>query len=310
MSRPNVKLIKMSHQFVVITLADNQNTEFKLSYKVRSHEVGQIWLNALQKASTSGLKDTERFYNFSGEDNRNISDYVLKLNNVVAELKKIHPQLIFPSLDLSNIESSVNNLHQNFAHSHLVESLINHENEKLWHRFNVILHAIESCIYSEDSQRTTSFPNARIVFTWNEAYKTAIPSHLYSEYDLDFSFGTAYFAYSQVGRQLFEVYRAGDASLPSSHIQPSRFFSADTLLWFGGNTGNWAKNQLNEKIKTWFESNLEVFKGLSLSWGDPKLSLGQVPVARLIDIPYSDKEKLDLIKKISKFNRIIKVDFE
>lgn len=277
----------MNYRYIDVLLAGKNEKIFTLRYEIRSHEVGAIWAACLAKAHPHGLKESDRFSGFSEQS----TQLLLRLRATIADLKKIHPQLKFPEVSVTHLQESINQLHTNFAHSHLVEQLITPTNSDLWSEFNVLLHALET---------HTTEPNARIVFTWNEKSRLEIPSHLYPEFSTALDFGHAYFNYAQVGRQIHEIFYAKDKQVPAAHIQPARFFSADTLLWFGR---NFAEQELKTKMEKWFTKNEFIF-----NWNDPQLAIGQVAVARLVEMPASQDEKLKLLEKISEYDRVLTVN--
>ncbi len=301
----------MAYKYLHVTLSSELKKTFTLTYEIRSHQVGQIWSDCIKKSFTNGLRDNNRFYNFPNRAEQTLNSLIERLLKNIFKLKKTHPELDFPNFDPNNLSLSVNNLHQNFAHSHLVEFRINAENASLWHEFNILLHSIESNLGSTHSQSVSKFPHARIVFTWNVDNKIKIPENLFSEYDIGVHFGYAYFNYAQVGRQIFEIYQAKDTNVPKSHIRPAEFFSADTLLWFGDTTGDYSKPKLLNDLYQWSQQQPHsLLDKLSLKWGDPKLAIGQVSVGRLKNIPYSDEEKLQLIEKLSEFNIVSSIELD
>ena len=277
----------MNHRYLDVQLASKNEKKFTLRYQIRQHEVGAIWAACLEKANAYGLKETDRFSGFADRS----SQLLVRLQATITELKKIHPLLKFPEISATHLQESINRLHTNFAHSHLVEQLITPENTNLWTEFKVLLHALES---------HTKEANARIVFTWNEKNRVEIPSHLYPEFNIGLEFGHAYFNYAQVGRQIHEIFYAKDKQVPPEHIQPARFFSADTFLWFGQ---NFAEKELKIKMENWFTKN-----EFNFNWKDPQLAIGQVTVARLAEMPASEDEKLKFIEKISEFDHILSVN--
>lgn len=151
------------------------------------------------------------------------------------QLKIIHPDLIFCEINKSNISQSINTLHYHFAHSNLVTDLVSESNRKIWEEFNVLLHLIESTLQTQEAVKKNGLPHARMVFTWNDHHATSIPEDMYKDFTLEIIHGFAYVNYSQVGRQIFEMFLAQDDLLADEHIQPSRFISGDTFLWFGNN---------------------------------------------------------------------------
>jgi hypothetical protein len=269
------------HKKLFIILGNNDGETFQLEYDIISSESAQLWADRLKKSKDFGLCENKRFYNFPGHKNSNSLHLQSDLEKIILELKGIHPNMDFPCQGGRDLQVYINDLHKNFAHSHLVERLINSENERQWAHFNVLLHALESQMRSERSVERNNLPHARIVFTWNKNHKILLENKMYSDFTLEYQFGTAYANYPQTGRQLWEMYVSGDDQLEDEHIRPQKFISGNTHLWFGPSTRPGDGEIFVEKLGNWFEQRKERFNRLGLYWGDPKLALGRIPVAKL-----------------------------
>lgn len=292
---------------VKLRSSKSQN-ERVLVYEIRNHAVAQLWARQLKLSLNSGLKEKNRFYNFIADPDKELKIYIERLKNNIEVLRKLHPDLKIDDLDTSNPGPSINHLHYNFAHSRLVEDLVDDSNRKAWDEFNVLLHAIESVMESQKAVKGMGLPLARIVFTWNDHHRVAIPDAFYDEYSLHINFGHVYINYAQTGRQIYEMYMNNDLGLHDEHIQPARFISGDTILWFGGDIGHRRALEIENNLHNWFEKNKERFNKLGFHWGDPKLALGQIPVGRLKNLPYHTKEMKALIQELSEFDEVAGVE--
>jgi hypothetical protein len=300
----------MNYKFVHVYLKNPAGRSLQLTYSVRPGEVGQIWANAIANSKPAGLRERERFYNFSDNSDTTLNGAIQKLEVVIKKLNSFQHGLNLQPLSKGNLANSINSLHRSFVETYSDESKIPSETRELWSEFNILLHAIEFQLNSKSSSLVSAFPMARIVFTWNNSSRFKIPEKLFSEFDTETEFGTAYFAYTQVGREIFEIYAARDKDVPQSHIQPAQYFSADTMLWFGCSVGTWSKEKVLEDMKKWYAQNLDLKEAIGMPWGDPRLAIGQVPVGRLTELPYSEKEKLELILKISHYPSVEKIELE
>jgi hypothetical protein len=218
-------------------------------------------------------------------------------------------KLNIPKVDRSDLQNSLNHLHLNFAHNHLVEKSITQENAKIWSDFNTLIHVIESILMGKNSFfDKLGIPPASIIFTFNNPYKVDIPNNIYKQFRTRKSFGTIYFNYSQIGRQLVEIFHAKDDFVSDEHIQPSRFFSADTYLWLGPTFGHDSQKNFRQIFNEWFASKEERFNKLGLFLNDPKLSLGHIPVADLDDVIDLDEDILKMQVRIAKYDRVESVE--
>lgn len=279
-----------------------------LEFAIRQHPVAQLWANQLKLSIPSGLKENNRFYNFIADPDKELQSYIERLKTNVAQLRKLHPDLHIDDLDTKNLGPSINHLHFNFAHSRLVEELVDDSNREIWDEFNVLLHAIESVMESQKAVKAMGLPLARIVFTWNDHHRVSTPDEFYDEYSLHLSFGHVYINYAQTGRQIYEMYLNNDLALHDEHIQPARFISGDTVLWFGGDIGHRRALEIEKNVQDWFEKNKERFNKLGFHWGDPKLALGQIAVGRLKNLPYHTREMKSLIQELREFDEVLGVE--
>lgn len=298
-------------QTLKVTLRSSRTQQTRvLEYEIRQHPVAQLWARQLKLSIPSGFKENDRFYNFVADPEKELATYIGRLKKNIEVLRKLHPELKIDDLDTKSLSSSINHLHYNFAHSRLVEDLVNDTNRKVWDEFNVLLHAIESVMESQKAVKLMGLPHARIVFTWNDHHRITTPDAFYDEYSLHINFGHVYINYAQTGRQIYEIYMNNDLSLHDEHIQPARFISGDTILWFGGDIGHRRALEIEKNIQEWFEKNKDRFNKLGLHWGEPKLALGQIAVGRLKNLPYHTKEMRAMIQELSEFDEVIGAEVE
>jgi len=274
-----------------------------LEYQIRKTKSAQIWAQAIHNAHScplGGLRERDRFDNFPSNPRASLDHLLGILYDTVEKLRALHPELDFPEVDLNDLQNSINYLHFHFVHSHHVTKSVTAESHDHWTRFNMVLHAIESKI----APQADAFPNALLIFTWHDNARYEIPDESYSEFCLNMEFGTAYSQYSQIGRHFTEMYWSGDDHLADEHVLPARVISGDTLLWFGPSRDQfWAMGHLLD-LEKWFMARRERFERLGHRWGDPRLALGQIPVARLRDSLHTMKELSDFVQSLAGYNRV------
>lgn len=297
----------MHFKNMLVLLSNERDEAIELNYQIMNTESAQIWANCIYAAKEDGLREANRFYNFPGQDRADIDYMIAKLEKTTKLLSSFHPDLDFPTLDRTNLQRSVNELHFNFAHSHHVTNKINDFNRDAWSDFNVLLHAIEVYIGNKISLEYTGLCASRIVFTWNSPNRLDIPDQCYDDFVIDYSFGTAYVNYCQVGRHFYEIFRAKDSQLADEHIQPYRYISANSMLYFGPSTGHAFAKSMYEQMGIWFSNNRERFDRLGFNWGDPKLAIGQIPVASLCEPLYSQKKISSFVTFLATFTKVSKV---
>ncbi len=296
-------------QQLVVTLANSENKLLELSYVLNETQAAKIWLECLSSAIAKSKIAASRFYNFRNRPEAGIEKLTERLEETVALLTQSIPQLKDARIDSTNsaaLQKSLNELHTQFAHSHLIEKNITNQNRELWSEFNALIHQIESALIAKNLQEKKESPLeiSRIELTWKEDFKTTIPQPCFDEFTLQKKFGSIQINYCQVGRNLHEIFFAQDDSVPAEHIQPARFFSANSTLWFGPDLNeNYEKITLL-KIKEWFLKSEQKFNSAGVFWDRPDKALGAVTVAQLDREFKNIDEKLHFQNEISKFSEI------
>lgn len=293
-----------------LTLTNNQKETYDLVYGIRQTEAAQIWAQCVSNAIPFGFSEVDRFDGFPGNPRDNKGFLINKLNGLIAVLQKQIPDISFPTVDANNLQQSLNHLHKNFAHSHLVEMRITPESEVAWRDLNTLIHVLEGVESRENAHKALGIRPARITFTWKHTHRVPMPDPVYEDFTLSYDFGTAYINYPQVGRQIHEMFYTQDDVLEDQHIQPTRYISADTTAWFGPTDGHDHEHRMKEEIRQWFLARKDRFEKLGFQWGDPKLSLGQVPVAKLKESLYTQKEINSFVEYLGNFNQVAAVRIE
>ena len=121
------------------------------------------------------------------------------------------------------------------------------------------------------------------------------------------AFGSVQITYCQVGRQLSELFAAQDSTVPAEHIQPARYFSANTGLWFGPDLGLSFETQYVESIRLWYMQNRAKFEAADIFWDSADRALGTVTVAQLNRKFISLDERKLFQQTLSRFDRVLSV---
>lgn len=261
----------------------------------------------MRKALPGGLREKNRFYNFSGNPESDLDFSLTKLDRLIGDLKKFHPELDFPRFNRNDIPGSVNFIHHHFAHTELVTKAATSESQPLWTELNILLHGIEQIIRSKKTRVETGLSDSLVIFTWNEPHQVPIPQESYRDFAFNMTFGTAYIGYAQIGRHFLEIFLNQDDFLADEHIQPARYISANTHLWFGPTTGHYRSAELYSRMQKWFEERKERFNSLGFFWDSPEIALGYIPVASLKQPLYSTSEIKDFMNEMTSCNTLLDV---
>lgn len=297
-----------------IIFKNEQNNFFNLYYRLNNTYASEIWYNCVKKAKGESHLSEIRHYNFDNITDCDINLLCLRLNNVIDELKKYFPEMQNEFLDTSStekIQRSLNFLHRNFAHNHLIEKRITTFNLKIWDQFNALIHKIESQVLKlKNPAKIGELSRCRIEYNWHNPFPVDIPDNCYHEFRFQKEFGDLQPTYYQVGRHFVEIFFANDTEVPPEHIQPVRFFSANARLYLGPDIGSQEEKMILKKIEDWFALNHKKFNQLGYFWGDPKLAIGNICVAKLENPPKDKNEKLLLQKKLSEYRQLVSIEID
>lgn len=297
-----------------VILTNDSGDQLAIPYQLLDTPASKIWLDSTKKALVSSSIRETRCYNFSSKDGANLKTLLKKFHVAVQTLSEEFPELLDKKIDetdLISLQSSMNDLHRNFAHNHLVEMRVTPANCEVWHEFNGLIHRIESELvslrYPLEANRVSRM---RIEFEWGIPYEKPIPQECFKEFSLEQYYGDLNIIYCDVGRHLYEIYHAGDIeNIPLEHIRPHRRFSANTGLNFGPrHSAEWAANETNN-VHVWFMKHEEKFSRAGVFWDQPSKALGHVTVAKMINAPDTFETRSAHQKILVNFNKVKDVRF-
>lgn len=292
----------MAYRRFVIEL-QNRSETLTLPYLVHGTDLAQLWADRVRQATDGGLLERDRFYNFDPPETR-LAEAVSRVRDLVSTLQTLHPEIPFGPLDFADPQAEVNRLHHHFAHGRLVETYITPATANLWEDFNVALHRVESVLQGLRAEAEGRLPRSRIVVTWKNPQTVDLPPALLKDFRLSWAFGACYMNYCQTGRQIFEMFSAGDDGVDDAHIQPASRLGANVMAWFGESTDADYETHLQARVQEWFAARAGRFAKLGLRWGDDKLALGSAPVAILENAPQTRAERRDFLRTLARFTEV------
>lgn len=300
-------MMRNAHDFKIL-LKNKSNNLLDLNYTLLQNPSAQIWSKCLKSAIDNSSINSTRFYNFKNRTELSTENLIRNLEDTISALASTLPELAKVKLAKatdSDLQKSLNDLHTNFAHSHLTEKSITKANSELWSEFNSLIHQIESTLIAKSLN--TKLNISRIEFTWKDNFPAPIPEICYGDFTLQKTFGSLQINYCQVGRHLHELYFAHDDIVPTEHIQPQRFFSANSTLWFGPDLNEKYEAETTAKIHEWFQAKKEKFSAAGIEWHRKDKALGSVTVAQLDREFSSVEEKIEFQNQLSEFTEIAEV---
>ncbi len=291
-----------------VILKNDKDETFSLDYRLKESDASLIWIEGAKKATAQKEIESSRFYNFQGQTENELDSLIVQFEAILKTLVKTQPQLGLTALKKNNdqaLQESLNQLHRNFAHNHLIEKSISSENRLIWSEFNFLIHRIEVALLAR--RTPTKINLCRIAYSYKDFERFDIPEKCFEEFTLMKNFGDLQIAYCQVGRHLQELFISRDSEVPVEHIQPARYFSANAELWFGPDLDQIFAKKYEAEIELWFKNHERKFNSAGIYWERKDKALGSVTVANLNRTFDSLDEKRQFQKEIAGFNRVLRV---
>jgi hypothetical protein len=277
---------------------DKNGETFTLQFQVYNNPISIKWKDCLTKTLEHNpkIKETDRLYQFNKKWNKDT--IFLELNRNI-DIVNSWKECI--KLRASDNQDILNSLHKDFelmrgnyknsGEFYLSAPL---EVKKAIEDFNVTIHRLEDLIKSKD-------PKPRVVITFEHTERHLLDDQDYDYFSLDINFGEVFINYCEIGKPIWDVYRDDDHIVGDENIRPLRYYSAEMQIAFFHGT---YKNSI-EKFWNWFDLRKEFLNHLGFQKYDKKLSIGHIPVARLI----SNLDESIILRELSECNYIKKVYF-
>ncbi len=274
---------------VIFNLEKKNQEQVSLEYRPFDLEHSKLWIKSLESAEKTGMKiiGHDRVYNFLSKEDQLIST-IEKCNNIIQLINKVK-NFNIPFLDQSDLQNSINYCHRFFVDAELTGDIKNLKD--LWDNLNFCLHGIEII-------QQAKYMHGQVFIEIEDKDLYDIPEESYDYFTVKNTYGYCYANYAHVGRHVHEAYLARDEHAPDEHILPQSKISGSSYLWLGSTSSDSHVAKKMEDMKKWFiENNLE--SSLNMAWGDKKLAIGSLPVAKLItDINVNDLTGLLKIKSV------------
>jgi hypothetical protein len=294
---------------VRVQLENQRGERLHLDFTVRNTPPALRWLSCLKEASQArpgnALYKPDQFHNFPREGKKNSELMACRINEVIDRLNEAYGGLIPFQVDPANPQESVNKVHVFFAQYHRDKFEKHGSLEDVWDELNRSLHAYESSLRSQATEKEAGIPEANFLVSWRDPCKKPLQAEDYPFFTVAKKFGTCYANYCQVGRHFYEIFLSQDEILDDDHIFPLRSVSAESYFWFGSTTGPKSLARKNEAIKSWFAKNAEKFNRLGFHWGDPSLAIGWLPVADLAPEIMLLPDQLSLIREMGAMGKVV-----
>jgi len=272
---------------LIVEVLFGQIDPVPLRWEVLESPIARKWAVALEKSIPHGIFEADRFYNFPG-DGWDLARIATEINLCLDVITEHYPIGVRAREGMS--QEDFNLLHTFFERlrgsvdSPSIEWEMSDENvRRALENYNNLIHRWE-----DFTRNRTSSP--RFVCTFNQHHREPLADDDYQYFKTSYDYADIVLNYCQVGKPIYDVYRDGDDMIGDDAILPLSTLSADFTVRFGEVLPAQIV-QLRKKFDPWLEKNREHLARLGLHPTDPKLALGHIPVARMLDPPPVDRVK-------------------
>lgn len=278
---------------IVITLTNGQS-DYDLEFGLLEHSITHRWLKHLQLFIQAGQPwdDLYRFYNFP---NTQYPETVVAkhLRALLAVINDYAPEIVNREIGITITQDDLNYLHHIFEVYHGLYDTQDQNNffksaplavQKALGDLNIWIHRYESL---------GRLP--RFVATWkHKPYREELVESDFELFSLKEEWGDLRLNYCEVGKTLYDFWNDKDVYIAPEAFKPLHHFCFDFTVRFTEKTVN-EYSDIENQIWNYFDQHSEFFANLGYKQHDPKLSLGAITIAKLIN----NEPKHAIIEKIS-----------
>lgn len=275
---------------------DKTDEIFTLQFQIHDTPIAFKWFECLKNTLEDNIKirESDRLYQFNNKWNK--ETIFIELNRIIDVVNSWQDCI---ELRASDNQDTLNILHHYFEKirgSVLTPGEFYLKSpphiKRAIEDFNVTIHRLEDLLKSKT-------PKPRVVITFEENNRKLLDDNDYDYFSLDINFGEVYINYCEVGKTLWDVYRDNDTIIGDDNIRPLKYYSSEMTIAFCDGT---YKTNIN-KFWDWFDLNKEFLNQLGFEKYDKKLSIGHIPVAKLV----SNLDNAVILEKLSRCNYVRRV---
>jgi hypothetical protein len=266
--------------FVSFILSKTDGSKIELKYQSFENDHSKLWIDSIQHfiESEQTLSDCNRVYNFN-DYLTELGQNIKKCNLVIDDLNSRY-NLKIPYITIKNLQNDINYVHTFFVDNE-------NQTDKGWIDLNYYLHGIE-IIERAKSKKI----QGQIFYNLPNTLLYDIPIESYKSFTIKKQYGYCYANYPHIGRHILEMFNAKDDEAEDEHVIPMSKIGGGSYLWLGDSTSFLSDMKKKIAIRDWFKKN-KINEIVKMEWGDPKLAIGWLPVAKL-DTNISKKDLIGL----------------
>ena len=269
----------MANNILQIIYVDPKNLddEYKVNYNIIKHSLSDRWLKKVEIAIKKyPIDEPDRFHGFDKEQDP--TKYINRINKGILRCNELGLS-IDRRLETLDDQDTLNYLHHEFEIGHgFLESKIHSDSRS---ELDMVLAGLNNDIHVCESLRRNPYPQHYV--TWYGLPKfDKIQQHEYALFEDNYQFGSVYLLYTEIGKSLEDLAHDDDHYIGEDAFRPYESYSADFFVQF--HNSNQDEIKRNKKIvKDFFDNNINYFQSRGFDWGDPRLTTGRIPLARLAD---------------------------
>lgn len=294
--------------FSIVFKNDHQH-EFRLRYQIYDNNTARRWWKALhdQCEIDNQIVEKDRMYNFPDNkwDEMKIVDELNKCIDIINENEPLIHHRAFvgmPQEQLNHLHHYFENLRGSMVSPAPTWDQSSDQVKNALERYNVIIHRAES--FYRASEDVKFYP--RMVGRFLAGDRFPLVAEDYPLFTLTRKFGEILINYCEVGKPLYDVYKDDDDIVGEDNIRPLRYYSAGFTSHFHNRSEN-SVNAFLAGMDQWWDKNHNYLGALGFVKGDPMNSIGNIPVAMIIDNGMTEDE---IISKLCEFNSMDRVEIE
>ena len=279
----------------------NQIETLTLKFEIHDHITAKKWYQELteQLQRNPKLKENNRLYHFPG-DSWSLEKITSELKNL-ATIINTH-KFYIPEVD--QIDTSIDQPLLNTLHKYFEDmrgGILNpgeyftkspEHIKRTIEDYNVLIHRTEDKLNAKRDR-------PRMVLTFQNRRRHELMDSDYDNFSLDINFGEVYVNYCEVGKSLWDVFKDKDTIVGDENIRPLKWYSADMMIYFM----NGSYRTKIQKFWHWWDTQSEFLSELGFIKYDKRLSIGHIPVAKLV----TDRDPEEIVLAIAKFDKINRV---
>ena len=285
---------------IVLTLSNDQQQEFDLSFKLMDNSFVPKWISCLKEAKAKGYPISEPWAMYNLNKNLNPEFVKDELNRLIKAVDSVEP-LFNVQLDSVKNQDMLNKIHAIFEVNHgkldewKTKALFKDKPKSFRQNLSEINQFVHACETINSGTK-----KIRVVYFDLPKYKKFTDDD-YKLFTNKRNFGSLYHLYCDVGKNLESLIVDNDDH--HEDVVPNIHYSADSVIYFSENSDEDVK-EIEEKIQKYKTENEYYLHSQGYDINSTQLTTGKIEIAKL-DTNMSKNEILD---KIAGYNIIKSLD--